>query len=77
MWHVQFSKHLGTERVKLSFLCVTPLFIGGECLESTHGLLEGLSREMDLAFDDLYGLVLGLNRGQGHFFNFSAAEMIL
>jgi hypothetical protein len=67
VWHVKFSKHLGTERVKLSFLWVTPLFIGGECLESTQGHLKGLSHEMDLAFDDMYGLVLGLNRGRGHF----------
>jgi hypothetical protein len=32
---------------------------------------------MDLAFDDMYSLVLGLNRGQGEFFNFLGAPMIL
>ncbi len=30
--------------------------------------LKGLSHEMDLAFDDNVWLVLGLNRGRGHFF---------
>jgi hypothetical protein len=31
--------------------------------------LKGLSHEMDLAFDDMYGFS-GLNRGRGHFLNF-------
>jgi hypothetical protein len=31
---------------------------------------------MDLAFDDMYWLVLDLNRGQGHFLNFLSPQMI-
>jgi hypothetical protein len=40
--------------------------------------LKGLSHEMDLAFDDLYGYFLALNRGQGNFLkHFLCAPMIL
>ncbi len=41
--------------------------------------LKGLSHEGDLAFDDMYivRLVLGQNRGWGHFFNFLSALIIL
>ncbi len=44
-----------------------------------HEDLKGLSHEMDLAFDDMYGywLVLGLNRGRGQFSNILASQMIL
>ncbi len=41
------------------------------------GSFKGLSHEMDLAFDDMYGSVLGLNRGRGQFLNFVGAPMIL
>ncbi len=40
--------------------------------------LKELSHEMDLAFDDMYvWLVLGLNRGMGHFLHFFGALSIL
>ncbi len=40
--------------------------------------LKELSHEMDLAFDDMYvWLVLGLNRGTGHFLHFFGAPSIL
>jgi hypothetical protein len=44
---------------------VTPQNLKGRTIP-----LKGLSHEMDLAFDDMYGywLVLGLNRGRGNFF---------
>jgi hypothetical protein len=37
--------------------------------------LKGLSA-MDLDFDDMYDIVLGLNRGRGHFLNFLGSPMI-
>ncbi len=37
--------------------------------------LKGLSHDKD--FDDKYGLVLGPNRGQGHFLNFLSAPSTL
>jgi len=46
--------------------------------EQKHENLKGLSHEMDLAFDDMYGwLVLGLLRGRSQFLSFLGAPMIL
>jgi hypothetical protein len=39
--------------------------------------LKGLSREMDLAFDDHVWLVLGLDRGRGHFLNEEISQTLL
>jgi hypothetical protein len=41
-----------------------------------NGALKGLSREMDLAFDDRW-LVLDLNRERVYFLNFLGDPMIL
>jgi hypothetical protein len=38
---------------------------------------KGLSREMDLAFDDHIWLVLGLDRGRGHFLNEEISRTLL
>jgi hypothetical protein len=50
------------------------------CLKDlTLQFLKGLSHEMDLTFDEMYGQVtgLGLNRGWSHILNFLGAPMIL
>ncbi len=53
--------------------------VGDVIITSSYSLrkfFKGLSHEMDLAFDDMYWLVLGLNRGRGPFFYYLGAPMI-
>ncbi len=57
-------------------LCrASSLHVGQKKQLSAIELLKGLSHEMDLAFDDVW-LVLGLNKGRGHFLNFSVQKCI-
>jgi hypothetical protein len=66
LWHLSASCE---ERISLHELRGQTLAVdlaGWVVQVGCKGIL-GLSHEMDLAFDDVW-LILGLNKGQGHFF---------